>query len=65
MPKQKTLKGAAKRFKATGTGAFKHKKQNRRHILTTKTPKVKRQARGNHLLNDSDHDSVSRMLGNK
>ncbi|MEM9243853.1 MAG: 50S ribosomal protein L35 [Pseudomonadota bacterium] len=62
MPKQKTNSSAKKRFKATGTGAFKRKAQNRRHILTKQSPKVKRQSRGNLLVHDSDHESVARML---
>ncbi len=39
MPKMKTHRGAAKRFKATGTGKLKRNKAYKRHILTKKSPK--------------------------
>ena len=42
MPKIKTNRAAAKRFKATGTGKLKRNKAYRRHILTKKTTKNKR-----------------------
>ncbi len=41
MPKIKTVRGAAKRFKKTGKGGFKHKHANLRHILTKKATKRK------------------------
>lgn len=42
MPKQKTRKAAAKRFKVTGTGKFRRNRANARHILTKKSSKRKR-----------------------
>ncbi|MCM1258829.1 MAG: 50S ribosomal protein L35 [Roseburia sp.] len=45
MPKMKTSRAAAKRFKATGTGKLKRNKAYRRHILTKKTTKNKRNLR--------------------
>ena len=42
MPKMKTRKAAAKRFKQTGTGKFMHNRANARHILTKKSSKRKR-----------------------
>jgi large subunit ribosomal protein L35 len=45
MPKMKTHRGAAKRFKATGKGRLKHKQPYTSHILTSKTAKRKRQLR--------------------
>ena len=45
MPKIKTNRAAAKRFKATGTGKLKRNKAYRRHILTKKTTKNKRNLR--------------------
>jgi large subunit ribosomal protein L35 len=42
MPKLKTNRSAAKRFSITGSGKFKRRKQNLRHILTKKGPKRKR-----------------------
>ena len=41
MPKQKTSRAAAKRFKLTGTGKLKRNKAYKRHILTKKTTKTK------------------------
>ena len=45
MPKIKTNRSAAKRFKVTGTGKLKRNKAYRRHILTKKSTKVKRNLR--------------------
>ena len=45
MPKIKTNRSAAKRFKVTGTGKLKRNKAYRRHILTKKTTKHKRNLR--------------------
>ena len=45
MPKIKTCRGAAKRFKTTGSGRIKRAKAYRRHILTHKASKRKRQLR--------------------
>ena len=45
MPKQKTRKSAAKRFKQTGTGKFMRNRANGRHILTKKSAKRKRRLR--------------------
>ena len=45
MPKLKTKRGAAKRFKRTGSGRFKRIKSFRRHYLTPKRTKRKRQLR--------------------
>ena len=45
MPKMKTNRGAAKRFKRTAKG-YKHKRTGKNHILTGKTTKRKRQLRG-------------------
>ena len=45
MPKVKTNRAAAKRFKVTGTGKLKRNKAYKRHILTKKSPKRKRNLR--------------------
>ena len=45
MPKMKTKRSAAKRFKVTGTGKLKRNKAYKRHILTKKSPKTKRNLR--------------------
>ena len=46
MPKLKTHRGAAKRFKKTGTGKFVRASAFKRHILTSKTRSRKRKLRG-------------------
>jgi large subunit ribosomal protein L35 len=45
MPKIKTSRAAAKRFKKTGTGKYKRMKANKSHILTKKSTKRKRNLR--------------------
>ncbi len=62
MPKAKVHSGAAKRFKLTGSGRYKHKHAFKSHILTKMTTKRKRQLRGTSLLNKSDTKHVDRML---
>jgi large subunit ribosomal protein L35 len=62
MPKMKTNRGAAKRFKVTGSGRIKHAAANRRHILTKKAQKRKRQLRGLEVVNANDLKAVKAML---
>ena len=62
MPKIKTNRGAAKRFSRTGSGKFKRAQSYKRHILTKKSTKRKRQLRNTTLVADSDTRQVSRML---
>lgn len=64
MPKLKTHRGAAKRFRRTAAG-FKHKKAFKNHILTKKSPKRKRQLRGLAPVSDGDKSGVQRMLPGK
>ncbi len=45
MPKMKTHRGAAKRFRRTGSGKLRRKRANKNHILEKKSPKRKRQLR--------------------
>ena len=61
MPKLKTNRGAAKRFKKTANG-YKHGHAGLRHIMTKKTTKRKRQGRGTDLVEKCDIRSVRRML---
>ncbi len=61
MPKLKTNRGAAKRFKRTANG-FKHAQSHRRHILTKKDTKRKRHLRGTAMVKKCDMLSVERML---
>ena len=64
MPKMKTNRGAAKRFKKTGSGKFKRAQSHRRHILTKKPTKRKRHLRSPSTIADADHALVERMLPN-
>ncbi|VFP79574.1 50S ribosomal protein L35 [Candidatus Erwinia haradaeae] len=54
MPKIKTIRSAAKRFKKTSSGGFKHKSANLRHILTKKSTKRKRHLRPKAMVAKSD-----------
>jgi len=64
MPKQKlkTHRGAAKRFKKTGTGKIVRASAFKRHILTSKTTKSKRQMRGTKEVSEQDAPKLHRML---
>jgi large subunit ribosomal protein L35 len=63
MPKMKTKSSAKKRFKVLGNGGVKRAHAFKRHILTKKTTKNKRQLRGTtQMVNDSDMASISKML---
>ncbi len=62
MPKLKTNRGAAKRFKLTARGLVKHKKCSHSHILTKKTTKRKRRLRKATLINAADRRSVRRLM---
>jgi large subunit ribosomal protein L35 len=62
MPKLKTHKGAAKRFKKTASGKVKRSHAFLRHILTSKAKKRKKQLRGSVLVSDADTPKVKRMI---
>jgi large subunit ribosomal protein L35 len=64
MPKIKTNRSAAKRFKRTGTGKFIYSKAFGNHILTKKTTKRKRSLRRPGILSDSDQKKVKLLLPN-
>ncbi len=64
MPKLKTNRGAAKRFRKTSSG-YKHRKVNRNHILTKKGTKRKRQLRGMEGVAAADVPGLRRMLPTK
>ena len=64
MPKIKTNRGAAKRFKKTATGKIKYKKAFRSHIQTKMSPKRVRQLRKRGLVSDADRHRVNAMLPN-
>jgi large subunit ribosomal protein L35 len=62
MPKMKTKSGAAKRFKVRGSGSIKRSQAFKRHILTKKTTKSKRQLRGTAEIHATNMVSVRAML---
>ncbi len=62
MPKMKTRRAAAKRFKKTGTGKLKRRKAFHTHILTKKSPKRKRHLRKGTLVAPADVKRIKRML---
>jgi large subunit ribosomal protein L35 len=62
MPKLKTKRAAAKRFRVTASGKYKRGQSHKRHILTKKSPKRKRQLRGGEMVVAQDHLRVKQML---
>ena len=62
MPKMKTHRGAAKRFKKTATGKLKHQKQGKRHILTKMSSKRKRHLREEGEITSADRRRVKQMV---
>ena len=62
MPKMKTHRGAAKRFKSTAGGKFKRSKAYKSHILTKKTTKRKRRLDTPALVDRADQRRVQQML---
>ncbi len=64
MPKIKTNRSAAKRFKKTGTGKFKYRKSHASHILTKKTTKRKRSLRRTHIVDKSNNKEIKLLLPN-
>lgn len=62
MPKLKTNKAAAKRFKATGTGKLKRSRANKQHILGKKSPKRKRKLRRLAVVSKANEHQMKRML---
>ncbi len=63
MPKMKTNRAAAKRFKLTGTGKIKRGKAYARHILTKKSRTRKRNLNKTTLVHETEQKRVMRMLG--
>ena len=62
MPKMKTKKSAAKRFKIRASGSIKRGQAFKRHILTKKSTQTKRKLRGTTNVHDSDKRAVRMML---
>ncbi len=63
MPKMKTNRAAAKRFRRTATGKFVHRKAWGSHLFKSKTKPRQIRLKGNKVVSDSDRDRVGRLLG--
>jgi large subunit ribosomal protein L35 len=64
MPKIKTNRAAAKRFKKTGTGKFTYSKSHANHILTKKTTKRKRSLRKAQIVDKTNHRELRLLMPN-
>ena len=62
MPKMKTKRGAAKRFRATGNGGFKRAQSHLNHILTKKSSKRKRHLGPMKQVDERDVPGIAKML---
>ncbi len=62
MPKMKTNRSAAKRFKVTGTGKLKRNKAYKRHILTKKSAKTKRNLRKPTMTDATNEKNMKKIL---
>ncbi len=62
MPKQKSHRGAKKRFKLTSSGKIKRGHSMKNHILTSKTTKRKRHLRKSTLVSKSMEKTIKRMI---
>jgi large subunit ribosomal protein L35 len=63
MPKMKTHRGAAKRFKLTGSGKLVRRKAFRNHLLEKKSPLRKRRLKREAHVTGGDRDRIERLLG--
>lgn len=62
MPKMKTNRSAAKRFSVTGTGKLKRNKAYKRHILSKKTTKLKRNLRKPAIIDETNAKTMKKIL---
>ena len=62
MPKMKTNRGAAKRFRVTGKGKIVYSRSNASHILTKKTSKRKRELRKSGVIDQDNRGMVKRLI---
>ncbi|MCK4691175.1 MAG: 50S ribosomal protein L35 [Desulfuromonadales bacterium] len=62
MPKIKTNRGAAKRFRKTGTGKIRRNKAFTSHILTKKSTKRKRDLRRSTLISKADERNIAQLI---
>jgi large subunit ribosomal protein L35 len=60
--KLKSHRGAAKRYRKTGTGKFKRASANKSHILTKKSPKRKRHLRKSSVVSAAEAPKIKKML---
>jgi len=65
MPKHKTHKSASKRFKVTGSGKLRRRKQGSSHLRRKKSKRAKRDMDGNLEVDDADIKRVERLLGQR
>ncbi|MCB0973745.1 MAG: 50S ribosomal protein L35 [Actinobacteria bacterium] len=63
MPKMKTHRGAAKRFKVTGSGKIRRRKAFTSHLLTNKSAKRKRHLRQDVIVSKANEPAVRRQIG--
>ena len=63
MPKMKTHKGTAKRFRTTGTGKLVRQQANRRHYLEHKSSRLTRRLAGDKAVSKGSIKTIKRMLG--
>ena len=63
MPKMKTHKGAAKRFKVTGKGKLRRRKQGGGHLRRKKSKRVRRSYHQDHPVSEADRKRLKRILG--
>jgi large subunit ribosomal protein L35 len=64
MPKMKTHKGSAKRFKITGNGKIRRRKAYSNHLFMSKTAKQKRSLRKSTLVDETNEKRLRRLLPN-
>jgi len=62
MPKMKSNRASMKRFKITGTGKVRRRKAYKSHLLTSKSPKRKRNLRKGTEVSKADRKKIKRML---
>ena len=62
MPKMKTKKSAAKRFRVTGTGKVAYNKSGNRHLATRKSPKRKRRLRKDTTMSSAMSSRTKKMI---
>lgn len=62
MPKIKTNRGAAKRFRKTGSGKIRRNKAFTSHILTKKSTKRKRELRQGTLIHKADERNIAQLI---